>query len=101
MTVEHMQQEILHAFAEHNEHYKKNLEAGLKHAIETFDFEAEVLQIANRQLQATCETMVKEVVQDLRYNIDFQVLCRSHLIKMLETYQEADMKRIEERKPKK
>lgn len=95
-----MRQEILHAFNTQQQQYKDAIAKGLDAAVENFNFDAEIAILANQQLQGLCEVVVKEVVQDIRFNIEFQMLCRQKLIETLEEYQKADKQRVAERKLK-
>jgi hypothetical protein len=98
LTVDHMRQEILHAFSTQQQQYEEALANGLDLAVKNFNFEAEVAIVATNQLQAMCDTIVKEVVQDLRFDIEFQIMCRQRMIDRMVEYQAADQQRRAERK---
>lgn len=97
LTVDHMRQEILHAFSTQEEQYKLSLSKGLDEAVKNFNFEAEVAVLATQELHAMCKIIVKEVVDDLRFDMNFQVLCRKRMIERMCQYQEADEKRLKEK----
>ena len=98
ITTDHMRQEILHAFSTQQQQYADALAKGLDAAVKNFNFEAEVAILANAQLQQMCEVVVKEVVQDLRFDIEFQILCRERMIARMTEYLNADKQRLSKRK---
>lgn len=85
MTVEHMRQDILHAFDLQQDEWRDGLTRGLNEAIRTFDYESEVRNLATRQLQDMCTELIKETVRSVMYDQDFRVDLKKRLVEKLQS----------------
>jgi len=89
LTTEHMQQEILHALNVRQDEYREALADGLKHAVESFDFEDEVKERAENQLRVMCNDLIRDTVMAVVWDQSFRQQLKERLIKELKKKEES------------
>ena len=85
LTLEHMQQEIVHAFAAREGEYKEAIEKGIDDAVKNFNFHVEIERLVCLELQKTCADVVHNVAIQIAWNPLLQKQAKRALLKALKS----------------
>ena len=72
VTLDHMRQEIVHAFTSYQLEAQTNLDEALKRELAAFDFEGEVRAVARIEMEAMVKSVVHDAVWSLQDEPEFK-----------------------------
>jgi hypothetical protein len=80
VTVDHMRQEILHAFTSMQLQQQIDLDAALKEVVSEFDFDTIVKEEAEKALDATCRSVVSRAISTALWDKTIRLTLEKQLI---------------------